>query len=31
MPEKTPKPKPLKQVETLIHEEAWRKNIPTAP
>ena len=30
MAEKTPKSKALKSVETLIHEEASRKNIPTA-
>jgi adenine-specific DNA-methyltransferase len=30
MPEKPSNPKPLKSVETLIHEEASRKNIPTA-
>ena len=26
----TAKPKPKKQIETLVHEEASRKNIPTA-
>src|ERR1700738_4520556 len=30
MPEKTSKPKALKSVETLIHQDASRKNIPTA-
>jgi adenine-specific DNA-methyltransferase len=30
MAEKNGKSKPLKSVETLIHEEASRKNIPTA-
>ncbi len=30
MPEKPSSPKPLRTVETLIHEEASRKNIPTA-
>ena len=30
MPEKTPKSPALKSVETLLHEEASRKNIPTA-
>src|SRR5271165_4974388 len=30
MPEKPSAPKALKSVETLIHEEASRKNIPTA-